>query len=319
LAGVFVAGLLGCSAESSGEGEGEGGGDGAGAGPERSAGPDGGPCSPEPDPQREWLPRMCAVAEAWAESDAPRRWVAEYHPLDPDVQLPESGWRDYSDAGSFRSGSFRALTSMPDEAAEGAIRWEDGETRPVPLTSAADVYGEMDSGIATRIGPDYPALEVTGVELGEMRLNTSRGPAEVPAWLFTFDGYDTPLRYAAVSAPEPLAAAPIDPVEVDSEDELVGLETAGPLSRDSRRITVTWTGGGCNTGDFDVLETDESVVIARSVGEPPEGVECTAEVRTVERTVELDRPLGERAPLDASTGEVIQPAMPQEETGVEEE
>jgi hypothetical protein len=46
--------------------------------------------------------------------------------------------------------------------------------------SAADAFGEMDSGILTDL-PDNHALEVTGVELGEMRVQTSRGPAQVGA------------------------------------------------------------------------------------------------------------------------------------------
>jgi hypothetical protein len=58
-----------------------------------------------------------------------------------------------------------------------------------------------------------------------------------------------------------------------------------------------------------VLETDESVVIARSVGSPPPDVVCTAEVRTLEKTVELDRPPRGTGPLDASTGEVLQPEL----------
>jgi hypothetical protein len=308
LTGVLVAGVLGCSADAEPEGNRNPAPDPA---PDLRTAPDNDPCSPEPDPQSEWLPRMCAVADAWRESDAPRRWVEEFHPLDPDVQLPEGGLRDFSDAGSLRSGSFRVLTSMPDEPADGAIRWEDGETRSAPLMSAADAFGEMDSGIANRIGPDYPALEVTGVEPGEMRVNTSRGPAQVPAWLFTLDGYDTPLRHTAVAAPERLAA-PVGPAEIDSENELEGVEMVGPLSRDSRRITVTWEGGGCVRGDVDMLETDASIVFARSGGPPPEDAVCTAEVRTLEKTLELDRPLGERAPLDASTGEVLQPVLPPE-------
>jgi hypothetical protein len=264
------------------------------------------PCSPEPDPRPEWLPRMCAVAEAWEGSDAPRRWAEEFHPLDPHVQLPEVGLRE-----EFENGAVRALTSLPDESADGAIRWEDGETSPVALMSAADAFGEMDSGIAERV-EGYPAMEVTGVELGEMRLHTSRGPAEVPAWLFTLDGYDTPLRYAAVAVP-PSPAAPIEPAPDDSENELTGPEGLGPLSEDGRRVTVMWWEGSCEGSALDVLETDESVVIALSVsGGPPPGTACTAEERIVERTLELERPLGERAPLDASTGEVLQPVLPPE-------
>jgi hypothetical protein len=292
LTGVLVAGVLGCSAD---------------AEPQRSAGPDvrttpddDGSCPPGPESRRDQLPRMCAVADAWEGSDAACRWAEEFHPIDAHVQLPEGGLRD-----EFKNGAVRALTSLPDESADGAIRWEDGETSPVALMSAADAFGEMDSGIAERV-EGYPAMEVTGVELGEMRLHTSRGPAQVPAWLFTLDGYDTPLRYAAVAVPNP-PAAPIEPAADDRD--LAGL-ALGPLSEDGRRITVTWWDGSCEESAIDVLETDESVVIARSVsGGPPPGTACTEEVTLVEKTLELERPLGERAPLDASTGEVLQPEL----------
>ncbi|WP_049566276.1 hypothetical protein [Streptomyces sp. SBT349] len=240
------------------------------------------------------------MADAWEASDAPRRWAEEFHPLDAHVQLPEDGLRD-----EFQNGAVRALTSLPGESADGAIRWEDGETSTVPLMSAAAAFGEMDSGIAERV-EGYPAMEVTGVEPGEMRLHTSRGPAQVPAWLFTLDGYDTPLRYAAVAAPTPPTAS-IEPAVGDRD--LAGL-ALGSLSEDGRRVTVTWWDGSCEESAIDVLETDESIVIARSVsGGPPPGTACTAEVRIVEKTLELEHPLGERAPLDASTGEVLQPEL----------
>lgn len=294
--GALVAGVLGCSADAEPEPSAE-----TGPGPDVRTTPEGdGPCPPGPESRRDRLPRMCAVAEAWEGSDAARRWTEGFHPLDAHVQLPEDGLRD-----DFQNGAVRALTSLPEESADGAIRWEGGETSPVPLMSAADAFGEMDSGIAQRV-EGYPAMEVTGVELGEMRLHTSRGPAQVPAWHFTLDGYDIPLRYAAVAVPKPPAA----PVEPAADDHDLSALMLGPLSEDGRSVTVTWWDGSCEESEIDVLETDESVVIARSVsGGPPPGTVCTAEVRLVEKTLELERPLGARAPLDASTGEVLQPEL----------
>ncbi|RBM22990.1 hypothetical protein DEH69_03480 [Streptomyces sp. PT12] len=300
---ILVAGVVGCGADTAAERE---------PGPEPSRGPDLGPCPPEPGAQQDLLARQCAVAAAWEGSDEARRWAEEFHPLDPVIQLPEGGLRDDSDALAFENGSVRALTSLPDEAAEGSIRWEDGESGPVPLMSAADAFGEMDSGIADS-SPGFHALEVTGVERGEMRLRTSRGPAQAPAWLFTLDGYDTPLRHAAVALPEP-PAAPVGPVEDGEggggEGELRGLDALVPTGEDGRDVSVMWLKGSCDGRDLDVLETDASVVIAASVDAAPPDVVCTAEVRPVWQTVELERPLGERAPLDAYTGEVLQPAHP---------
>ncbi|RKN12447.1 hypothetical protein [Streptomyces radicis] len=300
VAGVLIAGVMGCGADPEAGRE---------PGPEPSRGPDVGPCPPEPDARHDRMARLCAVAGAWEGSDAARRWAEEFHPLDSVVQLPEGGLRDDSDVRAFENGSVRASTSLPDEAADGSIRWENGESGTVPLMSAAAAFGAMDSGIADG-STDVHALEVTGVERGEMRLRTSRGPAQVPAWLFTLDGYDTPLRHAAVALPEP-PAAPVDPVDDEDgnggEGELQGVGALGPLSEDGLSVTVRWLRGGCDGRDFDVLETDASVVIAASaVPGPPDRV-CTTEVRPVWQTVELERPLGERAPLDAFTGEVLQP------------
>ncbi|MGP4114845.1 hypothetical protein ACTWP5_28560 [Streptomyces sp. 4N509B] len=316
LTGVLVAGVLGCGADSDPGGgsdtdTGTDRGTGTGAESGRSPGPEAGddPCSPEPDPSREHLPRMCAVADAWEGSEAARRWIEEFQPLDSVVQLPEGGLRGEKDVLAYENGSFRALTALPEERVDGAIRWEDGETRPVSLMSAADAFGEMSSGIADS-SPGFDALEVTGVASGEMRVRTSRGPAQVPAWLFTLDGYDTPLRHAAVPFPEPLAA-PVDQGD-GGGGELRGLEALGEVSEDGRRVTVTWWNGSCTETAFDVLETEESVVLAAWIaGGPPEGTVCTAEVRIVRKTLELERPLGERAPLDAFSGEVLQPGPPE--------
>ncbi|ONK13561.1 hypothetical protein [Streptomyces sp. MP131-18] len=306
---ALAAGVLGCGAEAE-----QGRDPGPDPAPDPSTAPADDPCLPGagPDPERERLPRMCAVADAWEASDAAGRWAAEFHPLAPLVELPEGGLRDESDTRAFENGSFKALTSLPDESADGSIRWENGENGeagengPVPLRSAADVFGEMDSGIDDH-SPDFHALRVTDVEPGEMRLRTSRGPAEVPAWLFTLDGYDTPLRHAAVAVPEP-PAAPVGPVAADGEHRPVGLEALGPVSEDGRQVTVTLLMGSCDDLAVDVLETDESVVLAASVvGGPPPGTRCTEEERTVRKTVDLERPLAERAPLDAHTGEALQP------------
>lgn len=74
---------------------------------------------------------------------------------------------------------------MAEERPGGVGR---GESLTRPLTGVDESYNSLAGG---RKG-GKPTLAVTGAKLGEMRVDTSRGPAVVPAWLFTLDGYDSP-------------------------------------------------------------------------------------------------------------------------------
>jgi hypothetical protein len=148
-----------------------------------------------------------------------------------------------------------------------------------------------------------PRLTVTRAKLGETTLATSRGPATVPAWLFTIEGYDTPLKRVAVD-PSKLPEPPIGPVDQLSDD-LWELNQLVEVAEDGRSVTVLAHHGSCDDGPaVEALETDGSVVLSGYVVGRKDGP-CTADLRAKKVTVELDRPLGDRILLDAFTGRPV--------------
>jgi hypothetical protein len=257
---------------------------------------------PEPEPD-EGSPRMREVARAWQGSDAERRWQDGYFPLDGTVRLPDGGLREGADQRAFDEGSLTLSEPLPGGTREGRIRWENGESRTATVISAEAAFDQVGSGAS---GGGIPTLNVSGVELGEMRLRTSQGPADVPAWLFSIDGYDTPMRVAAVTPPETPPRAPVDAIEGDP-GPAQPLEGLLSVADDGMSVTVVAGHGACDGGaEVDVLETEESLVFAGSIVNESDGM-CTEQLLTEDVTVELERPVGERAMLDAFTGELLLP------------
>jgi hypothetical protein len=166
---------------------------------------------------------------------------------------------------------------------------------------AREAYEQLD-----RSGSPAPRLTVTGAKLGETTLATNRGPVTVPAWLFTLDGYDTPLKRVALTPSKP-PRAPIGPVGGLSHD-LWELDKLVEVAADGRSVTVLAWHGACDDGPaVDVLETDGSVVLSGHIVGTRDGI-CTLQLMAEKVTVELDRPLGDRILLDAFTGRPVRAA-----------
>ncbi|MFD5568576.1 hypothetical protein [Streptomyces cadmiisoli] len=243
--------------------------------------------------------RARQVAAAWDGSKAAEAWRAGYHPMGDAVQLPEGGLRGEDEHAYLTQNLVLdgRLPAAPDE--EGRVTWASGGSLTRPLMDARKAYETFGrTGGGSR---DEPRLTVTGARLGEMTLATTRGPATVPAWLFTLDGYDTPLKRVAVS-PSKLPASPIRSAEESSGDGPASLQGLVELSEDGRSATVIGLHGGCDDGPFvHVLETDGSVVLSASVVGRRDGP-CTAQLEGSEVTVKLAGPVGDRVLLDAATG-----------------
>jgi hypothetical protein len=241
--------------------------------------------------------RARAVAEAWHGSRAARAWTKGYHPLDDVVQLPDGAFHTDADKRAYATENFVLDTALPAAPARtGRVKWSHGGSLTLPLTGAREAYDSVARG-----GNDGPHLTVTDARLGETTLLTSRGPATVPAWLFTIEGYDTPLKRVALGPSRP-PAPPIRPAAKAPSDELWPLARLVDVSRDGRSLTVLAQRGACDEGPaVGVLETDDSVVLSASITGHKGGI-CTSEMLGVPKTVTLKRPLGDRILLDAFTG-----------------
>ncbi|GGY40949.1 hypothetical protein [Streptomyces djakartensis] len=259
-----------------------------------------GTLAPETDPAPARTARAHAVAKAWDGSSAAAAWRNGYYPMGETVQLPETGLHNKADQQAFESQNFVLQGDLPEGAPKNVeVTWSSGGSIKLPLLEARTAFEAMD-----RNGAEQPRLVVTGAKLGEMTVPTSRGKATVPAWLFTVQGYDTPLRRTAV-APSKLPDPPITSARQLSARELEPLRGLSRIAEDGRSVTVTANQGSCDNGSaIDVWETSGSVVLSAYLVDSSDGP-CSSELRARSVTVKLDRPVGDRVLLDAYTGRPV--------------
>ncbi|QOV41206.1 hypothetical protein IM697_19785 [Streptomyces ferrugineus] len=254
------------------------------------------------DPAPDTEPRAREVAKAWDGSPAAEIWRKGYFPMADLVQLPDDAFHNDVDKEAYLMRNFVLRGELPETSAKDAkVTWPNGDSLTLPLAGARETYKRLD-----RADSPAPRLTVTGAKLGETTLATSRGPATVPAWLFTLEGYDTPLKRVALSSPKH-PEPPIGPA-----DHLSGglweLNRLVEVAADGRSVTVLAHHGSCDDGPgVDVLETDGSVVLSGyRVG--ARGGICTTDLRSKKVKVTLERPLGDRILLDAFTGRPVRAA-----------
>jgi len=252
--------------------------------------------------------RAREVAEAWDGSAAAVAWRKGYYPMGESVQAPDGAFRTKDDKLAYLSqnfvlrGELPAASDKPDK--KGQVKWESGGSLTLPVIGARTAYEKMAPGSG-----DGPRLTVTGARLGRMTLATSRGPATVPAWLFTLKGYDTPLKRVAVS-PSKLPGPPIEPARETPTDFQMPLARLAEVAADGRSVTVLANHGSCDEGPaVEVLETDDSVVLSASVVGTKDGT-CTDIQLAKKVTVKLDRAIGDRLLLDSFTGRPVPYGQP---------
>lgn len=293
-------------------------------------------CAPPPGPggaapdrsevQEEFARRAEAVAQAWRASGHADTWASGFVPLES-LTVPPPGEMSEQVALAISAGWFRTDLKLSDQApADGQVVFADGGSLTVPLVSAAAAWeavygGEPDCPESAEpapgpdgdmgSGPDDPVsspvsctvLPVTGVELGTVTLRTSRGPADVPAWLFRVEGLDAPVARVAV-APQAVTEVPLlDPVDAVHVDGLA--EAATLVEVDGDRLVYQLGIGACDIDPAPlVYEADDLVVIGGTVRPAPGTTVCIEMLVTEEVSVTLAGPLGTR-PVLSSTGQVL--------------
>uniref|UniRef100_A0AAU2JWT2 Lipoprotein n=1 Tax=Streptomyces sp. NBC_00049 TaxID=2903617 RepID=A0AAU2JWT2_9ACTN len=249
-------------------------------------------------------PRMAEVSAAWEGSAAVRQWREGFHPLEEQDWQPPGGFRSGEDKAAFAERNFVLRVALPAGPAPATVvHWSDGSTLTLPLLTAGEAYGQIGQG------PDRDhALPVTGVRFGETSVRTSRGPARVPAWLFTVEGYATPLARIAIRAQD-LPKPPVEPLGTfdDGTAPLFGHSAESP---EVTAFEVTAGHGGCDGGvAVDVLEGTDTVVLAGRILPGPElGPDqgCAAMMYHERVPVTLSRPLGDRIVVDAASGTALE-------------
>ncbi|MEU4470217.1 hypothetical protein [Micromonospora sp. NPDC023888] len=287
------------------------------------ADPAGGPRSPAHRAEA-FDKRAAEVAEAWRPSPD---WRTGYVPLEgPTVLTGDPRFTPDTEA-AFRAGWYRAEVAIPPTRVGGEIRFPDGRLT-LPLVSAAEAYRQLDQGDplpcpgrpkrpgrptpggpSVEPGPDgwttsgaqtaCLSLTVTGVTFGAVPVRTSRGEAQVPAWLFTIRELATPVARLAVAPTAvtrpPESTGPARPLA----DGLVGAQNLQAV--DGARMTVGLGVGACDTGITPLVwERPDVVVVGGSITRGT-GI-CPAVLKLEPVDVTLAAPLGARPVLDVATG-----------------
>ncbi|MCM0676813.1 hypothetical protein NCC78_19285 [Micromonospora phytophila] len=288
--------------------------------------PAAGPASPaSPDQRREAFDqRATEVADAWRPGPA---WRTGYVPLQDHTVLVGDPRFTGDTKMAFNAGWYRDQIALPDTApADGTVRFPDG-TLSVPLISADAAYRQLDQGDpppcagrprepgrpkdgpTIEPGPDGPVsstaqsacipLTVTAAKLGSVPVRTSRGEAQVPAWLFTVEEISAPVARVAVAPGSVTAVPEVAPPSPSLDDDVAGAQDI----RSVDGATLTWQVGvgSCDTGITPLVwERDDVVVLGGGVTRST-GV-CNAMLKLEPVTATLKAPLGDRTVLDVVTG-----------------
>ncbi|MFI5689439.1 hypothetical protein [Streptomyces sp. NPDC051636] len=244
--------------------------------------------------------RARQVADSWRGSAAAAAWMQGYYPMADVVQKPASGWHSKADEQAYETKNFVLRGDLPGAPpAMGKVEWGNGKTLTRPLIGAKKTYQSFALDRS-----DGPRLTVTGARLGTTTIVTSRGTATVPAWLFTLESYDTPLKRVAVT-PSKLPRPPIGQARQGAAGGLRSVARLAGMAADGRSITVKATHGSCDEGPLvKALETGESVVLYASIAGAKSGP-CPGSMIEQSVTVELSKPLSDRILLDALTGRPV--------------
>ncbi|WP_092380853.1 hypothetical protein [Micromonospora phaseoli] len=281
---------------------------------------------PRVDQHEAFDQRATAVADGWRPDAA---WAAGYVPLqEPTLLVGDAAFTEETKL-AFNAGWYREQAVLPaGQPDDGTIRFPDGELR-VPLITAVEAYQQLDQGDPppcpgrpkepgtpppanppdAPAGPDDPVssepqaacipLTVTGVELGLAPVQTSRGAAQVPAWLFTVAEISAVVARVAVAPdavgalPEPVApTAPVAPDLVGAQD----IQTV-----DGASLTYRLGVGSCDTEVTPLVQEHDHLVVVGGTVQRTSGA-CNDMLKFEPVTVTLRAPLGVRPVLDVLGG-----------------
>ncbi|WP_406037368.1 hypothetical protein OG799_22730 [Micromonospora sp. NBC_00898] len=212
---------------------------------------------------------------------------------------------DYKETLS--AGLVEAASTLPGvPEAAGSIVWATGTSQDVRLISADEALAQLRAA-ATGDCSGCAPLKVTGARLTTVTVPTTRGLATVPAWEYTLDRTAVRLARAAVD-PSAIVRVTPPPWDADHPHEGLAIESATTTTT-SRELTVTFTGApgpsskpcGVDYG-AEAAESDLAVVVIVIEYRHAEDEACPAVGAQRSTTVELSRPLGERAVLEVKQG-----------------
>ncbi|WP_030453561.1 hypothetical protein [Herbidospora cretacea] len=253
--------------------------------------------------------RAREVAARWQGSADDRAWRTGFVPLGV---LNPYGWitgrLPYWAARSAHNKAWRLAVTLPAQVPSPApVRWPDGSVSHVPLVSAAAAYAEVTGG-SHLIEDPCPAkgcrrLVFTGVTLGAVPMETSRGTIQAPVWRFTAEGLDQPFFRVAV---DPSAVTPRPRRAQGDLERVMAFELVPGRPKD---LLVRYGHGACETVEKVLVHETDQVVVVGVTASPTGAGACPAILKTATATVTLGRPLGDRLVLDSGGGLPVLPGV----------
>lgn len=211
-----------------------------------------------------------------------------------------------NNAPALAAGLLTAPTPLSDtRPGRNHVRWVGGDSIDVDVLSAADALDDLIKEAGDECADCRP-LRVTDANLATGLVETSKGPAEAPIWVFTIDG--TAVRVTRVAVDPSITVVP-PPFNADHPPAGISIDQATGTPG-SRKLTVSFTGfekpGSDRCGaDYsaEAVESDLAVVVivaARTLAAERSGCPDAGKTRTA--AVTLVDPLGERAVLEVRQG-----------------
>jgi hypothetical protein len=219
-----------------------------------------------------------------------------------DWELANGGYKQ-----SMMAGRVEAVAALPAAPAlTGNLVWADGTTLSLPLVAAEETLAHLRRA-GTGDCVDCAPLKVTGARLTTMTISTTRGSATVPAWEYALDGTAVRLARPAVAASSVVQVTP-PPWDPDGPTGGLAIESATTTAT-SRQLAVTFTGvpdprsRPCGADySAEAVESDQAVAVIVIEHRHADNESCGDVGARRSATVELARPLGERAVLEVRQG-----------------
>jgi hypothetical protein len=206
------------------------------------------------------------------------------------------------------AGLFVAADPLPSGAPpDGTIEWQDGTTHAVPVISAGQALSDMKAA-GGQPCPECTPLQITGAKLTATTFQSSRGPAQAPAWEFSLKDTEVKLDQVAV---ESQLAAPAVPAPSEQATGQAAQPWVGPpvqsatVDASGMALTVTVIGAP-DTGDkpcgadytAEAIESGTAVAVIVYEHRNPLPGACSAVGALRTAQVTLAKPLGNRTLID---------------------
>ena len=256
------------------------------------------------DPTPAFNARAKQVAQQWS-GLKPTNWTTAFMPLEDLTVFPSDPGFSKQQLRDFYNGQLTFEATEPVAPSQGNVTFADGSRLALPLESPNKAFAQLprrlDQSCVSPLAPvPSKCLIVTRVRLGIVTLLTSRGMAQVPAWLFTFQKVSAPVAEIAI-ARSAISKVPSFDVSRTVEQNIGWVQHLVRIS--GKTVTFQAGYGSCDTDLHPLVYEDAHVIVLGDRTTPTAGSgACDAVGHRGIMSVTLQRSLGSRAILDNSTG-----------------